>query len=174
MEISKLSYEGDAIDGTGSDDNKSCRIKMLEWVQANPDKCKHTNMTTLSHQLGIALGGSDKTFLTYLAKSLKEGVLSRTNGKRRADFKINYFHPAVPKGLLDTASDEDKQFIADVHERASKMGGKVDSEGAIETPSIEWPEEDEAQEIPVEQSLPVEVKQTRKGTQITFTININL
>ena len=187
MEVSKFSYEGDAINGTGQEDGISQKVKMLKWLQDNPNKCKSTNMKVMSRQISDSIGGSEGTYLTYLMRAMSDGLLSRTGGKRKGNFRINYFHPAIPKELIDTASEEDKRFIAEVHERAEKAGGTVDKEGAIETPiekpaSIEEPTIIEravvtpaqAEEPVVEQTLPVEVKQTKQGTQITFTININL
>lgn len=187
MEVSKLSYEGDAINGTGGEDNKSVKQKMLEWLQANPDKCKRTNKKILSRQLADSLNGSESTFMCYLTNGLRDGIISRSGGKMRANFRINYFHPQIPQSLINSASDDDKKFIAEVHERAEETGGVVDNAGAIETP-IEKPAPIEeptiieravvtpaqAEEPVVEQTLPVEVKQTKQGTQITFTININL
>ena len=187
MEVSKITYNNLPLNGTGGEDGKSYKLKMFEWMQSNPNKCKNTNMRVMARQMADSLSGSVSTFLAYLMRGMKEGTISRTGGKKRGNFRINYFHPSIPKELLDTASEDDKRFIAEVHERAEKTGGTVDSEGAIETP-IEKPAPIEeptiieravvtpaqAEEPVVEQTLPVEVKQTKRGTQITFTININL
>ena len=187
MEVSRITYNNLPLDGTGGEDGKSYKLKMFEWMQSNPNKCKSTNMRILARQMADSLSGSSSTFLAYLTRGMREGTISRSGGKMHANFRINYFHPNVPKGLLDTASEDDKRFIAEVHERAEKTGGTVDNEGAIET-SIEKPAPIEeptiieravvtpaqAEEPVVEQTLPVEVKQTKQGTQITFTININL
>lgn len=185
--MSKITYNNLPLDGTGEKDGKSCKLKMFEWMQSNPNRCKDTNMRVLARQMSNSLSGSYSTFLAYLMRGTKEGTISRSGGKKRGNFRINYFHPGVPKELLDTASEEDRRFIAEVHERAEKTGGVVDNAGAIETP-IEKPAPIEeptiieraivtpaqAEEPVVEQTLPVEVKQTKQGTQITFTININL
>lgn len=188
MEVSKVTYNNLPLNGTGGEDRKSYKLKMFEWMQSNPNRCKNTNMRVLARQMSDSLSGSYSTFLAYLTRGVKDGTVSRSGGKRRGNFRINYFHPSIPKKLLDTASEDDKRFIAEVHERAEKVGGTVDSEGAIETglPTVAVTEppiitkdrmirEEIKQALPVEeQSLPVEVKQTKRGTQITFTININL
>lgn len=187
MEVSKITYDNLPLDGTGGEDGKSCKLKMFEWMQSNPNRCKNTNMRVLARQMSNSLSGSYSTFLAYLMKGVKDGTISRSGGKRHGNFRINYFHPGIPKELLDTASEDDKRFIAEVHERAEKAGGTVGNEGAIETPiekaaPIEEPTIIEravvtpaqAEEPVVKQTLPVEVKQTKQGTQITFTININL
>lgn len=181
MEVSKVTYNNLPLDGTGGEDGKSCKLKMFEWMQSNPNRCKSTNMRVLARQMADSLSGSYSTFLAYLMKGVKDGTISRSGGKRHGNFRINYFHPNIPKELLDTASEEDKRFIAEVHERAEKTGGAVDNEGAIETkiPDIVATEppvitKDRMIREEIEQTLPVEVKQTKQGTQITFTININL
>ena len=173
MEVSKLSYDGDAINGTGQEDGISQKVKMLKWLQDNPNKCKSTNMKVLSRQISDSIGGSQGTYLTYLMRAMSDGVLSRTGGKRKGNFRINYFHPSIPKELIDSASEDDKRFIAEVHERAEKAGGTVDKEGAIET-KLPVKRQIKVTEPKIEQTLPVEVKQTKQGTQISFTININL
>lgn len=173
MEVSKITYGNLPLNGTGGEDGKSCKLKMFEWVQSNPNRCKNTNMRVLARQMADSLSGSYSTFLAYLTRGVKEGTISRVGGKKRGNFRINYFHPSVPKELLDTASEEDKRFIAEVHERAEKTGGTVDNEGAIET-KLPVKEQPKVVEPKIEQALPVEVKQTKQGTQITFTININL
>lgn len=186
MEVSKVTYNNLPLNGTGGEDGKSCKLKMFEWMQSNPNRCKNTNMRILARQMSDSLSGSYSTFLAYLMRGMKDGTISRSGGKKRGNFRINYFHPGVPKELLDTASEDDKRFIAEVHERAEKVGGTVDSEGAIEAKPLDIVAtepsardrmimEETEQALPVEeQALPVEVKQTKKGTQITFTININL
>lgn len=173
MEVSKITYNNLPLDGTGGKDGKSCKLKMFEWMQSNPNRCKDTNMRVLARQMSNSLSGSYSTFLAYLMRGTKEGTISRSGGKKRGNFRINYFHPGVPKELLDTASEDDKRFIAEVHERAEKAGGTIDNEGAIET-KLPAKRQIKVTEPKVEQTLPVEVKQTKQGTQITFTININL
>lgn len=184
MEVSKFSVNGGVINGSG----KNVRARQaLEWMQTHPFLCKKTNVANISNCLARQYGGTCASFTQVFQRLLKKGLVKRSNGKRRADFRINYFHPEVPEDIIKSAPEEDKRFISDVYDRADKMCGKVDSEGAIETP-IEKPAPIEeptiieravvtpaqAEEPVVEQTLPVEVKQTKQGTQITFTININL
>ena len=184
MEVSKSSVKGGVINGSG----KNVRARQaLEWMQTHPFLCKKTNIKNIGNCLAREYGGTCSSFIQVVNRLLRKGLVKRSNGKRRADFRINYFHPEVPADIIKSAPEEDKRFISDVYDRADKMCGKVDNEGAIET-TIEKPAPIEeptiieepvatpaqAEEPVVEQTLPVEVKQTKQGTQITFTIDISL
>lgn len=195
MEISKLIYKGNAIDGTSHREYGSVKRAIIKWMQQHPDKCKHTTIEAMITQAGRDLDIQKDSIRSCLTRGKRQGWVDWFGTKYSKTIRVNYFHPSLPQEVIDNAPEEEKNHILEVFSRAEEKNGTVGASGEIttvedsvepsapDTAPVELPiitedrtiKEETEQALPVEeQTLPVEVKQTKHGTQITFTININL
>jgi len=155
-------------------EDHSIAYRILRWLQDNPHQARNTNIAQIARAYP-EMGVSEGYIRVVLNRLLKENKLIRGNGKRRANFRINYFAAGIPRELLDSAPEEDKahikRVIDEVEERQS-MGEPctLGNEGEITTP-IEITPREEVEQI---SDSPVEIKKTKKGTTINISITINL
>lgn len=184
--VSKLSVE-DAQESYRDDSKLSWRI--LRYIQSHPKACERTNGRMLIN--GLLLNtrgeGSKSGLECRLSKLIHKGIVLKVgatgSGKgQRANYKINYYHPELPVGLLDLAPEEEKEKVEKCLAKAKEQGGVVDEYGAI-TVKKEAEEGDEemcGNEVVEEEEKSkrkenmVEIKKIKGGISLTINLNINL
>ena len=96
MEVSRLTISDELLHQT------SPQTKMLLWMKAHPERCRNTNILSMSKTVALdkampMKGMTNMAIEKTIHRLLRNGLLIRNGNKRRADFVINYGHPMMPK-----------------------------------------------------------------------------
>ncbi len=163
----------------------SAKVRVLRWMQNNPNATRHKLGTEIAKEVGATCNYGDGTLQLALGKLVKSGIVYRTRADRGYDYRINYWHKEIPKVILDNAPLELQKKMK---EKLNKMGDNqyLDDEGCITTPnsvSITADPFNEDKTAPATESedtttqdvtIPLNIKKDGKQISVTLNLTINL
>lgn len=142
----------------------STDVKILKWMQQNPEKTVSITSNTLAKNMKNEVPGSEEDLIKAIRAMVVKGVLTRSGSRRCSNWHINYMYPGLPSTVLEDAPDDIKdKFIALRAERAENLNQPTITEEKV--PEVVEKVQETEQEIVV----PVNTDQG-----ITINLNIKL
>lgn len=115
-------------------------------------------------KLGLTMGSAEQVFYALM----RRGFVERYNGVRRASFRINYYHPALPPAVKNNKPNDVVDVIHIDQPEEEKKPEKEEAE-------IKKPKEIVKTEEPEHQIEPqIEIKKDGEKIQLSITLNINI
>ena len=142
MEVRKVTFLKSTLNQTGTIG------KLLMWMQDNPKQTRNTNLKQMARTYCMTHYGNSDSIAQSLQRMLNNQMITRTNGKRRSQFFINYFHPQMPGYIKQRAPKEDKERIERIKAMAIQQNQYVDDIGCVVTEPEKEAQEPEVDTTP--------------------------
>lgn len=142
MEVRKVTFLKSTLNQTGTIG------KLLMWMQDNPKQTRNTNLKQMARTYCMTHYGNSDSIAQSLQRMLNNQMITRTNGKRRSQFFINYFHPQMPGYIKQRAPKEDKERIERIKAMAMQQNQYVDDIGCVVTEPEKEAQEPEVDTTP--------------------------
>ena len=161
MEVRKVTFLKSTLNQTGTIG------KLLMWMQDNPKQTRNTNLKQMARTYCMTHYGNSDSIAQSLQRMLNNQMITRTNGKRRSQFFINYFHPQMPGYIKQRAPKEDKERIERIKAMAMQQNQYVDDIGCVVTEPEKEAQEPEVDTTPEPTPEPeLEVQKTTESNPV--------
>lgn len=136
-------------------------------MQDNPKQTRNTNLKQMARTYCMTHYGNSDSIAQSLQRMLNNQMITRTNGKRRSQFFINYFHPQMPGYIKQRAPKEDKERIERIKAMAIQQNQYVDDIGCVVTEPEKEAQEPEVDTTPEPTPEPeLEVQKTTESKPV--------
>lgn len=129
MEVSKLELSEELLHQTSS------QTKALLWIKSHEKQCQNTSILNIAKTIGVdkdrPLKMSTFAIQQVLYKLIRDGLLVRHGGRRRADFVINYGHPLMPPEVDNDVVKTTKTNARKFGEEAFKRLEQAEKDGRL-------------------------------------------
>lgn len=198
MEVSRITFMKTTLNQTGTIG------KLLMWMQDNPKQTRNTNLKQMAKTYCMTHYGNADSLAHTFQRMLNNQMITRTGGKHRSQFFINYFHPQMPGYIKQRAPKEDKERIERIEAMATQQNQYIDGNGCVVTepekeaqepevdttpePELKVQKTTESKPVVEEETLesssdaseenstsaPITIRETERGMSISITLNLNI